>query len=325
MKKRGSIRDFKSDLAAFEKHGSLHLFVYGSCEYLTKLALGRFKATCDQAGVATACSLEAATVDEEQWASLMDQPAFFEPASLYVLKRCEQAKQLLKLVQQMKSAGNSLNRACFLFGGDAPPVALKNALAKAGIPMVACLEPWPNEIPPLVQDMAKELALPLTGDAVDLLVAASGTDLTTLANELRKLALILDGEAGPFSAKLVAPHLGMLREDDAFELANLLLARQWSKAHALAGALLERGESALALIGIIANHCRNAARIAAGAPQTEIRLPPSVYKSYAKACYRQDPAPFAKALERCRQVEMLLKSSRVSEELMLASVIDALA
>lgn len=325
MTKHRSIREFKADLASLDERKCKQLFVFGSCEYLSKITLQHYKQQCAYAGIDNVCSIEASSIDESQWISLLDQPSFFEPASLFVLRRCEQAKSIVKLMQVAQSTVSSSNRVCFFYGSDNVPTVVKALTTKSdSLSSVSCLEPWPNEIPTLVKEMATKLRLAMTVDAIDFLIASIGSDLSSLDNEISKLSLILAEETAPITAKTIAPHLGMLREDDAFTLANLLLAKQWAKAQALSGSLLQRGESALALVGIIANHCRNAARIAMGAQTSEIRLPPSVYQNYKRAYYRHDPVTFIKALEKCRQIDLLLKSSKISDEILVASLIDSL-
>lgn len=324
MKKHGSLKDFQNDLSLLRKNNCSHLFIFGNCEYLEEIALESFKQISQSAGVDTICSIETSNLDEARWIALFDQQAFFEPATLYLLRRSEQSKLLTTLLQTLQKFQKTVNRTCFIYRSETLSPAIRNTLNNTNVQTIACLEPWPNEIPILLGQMAQNIGLELTADARDLLIEACGTNPSTLFNELSKIKLISSDSSGPITAKVMAPYLGVLREDDAFTLANLLLAKQWSKAHALVVALLARGESPLALVGIIANHCRNAVKISAGAEATEIRLPPSIYKNYRRACHQQSPKSFLKGLERCRQVDMLLKSTSISDEMLVTSVIDAL-
>ena len=158
-------------------------------------------------------------------------------------------------------------------------------------------------------------------------------------DEIMRLALIFapsDGSAAaPIAAAAIAPSLGMLREDFVFELDNLLVARQYGKAQALLTGLLQRGESALALLGILARHCRMAIRVheaqrgGRGAnPRdlaTELRLPFNVVKGYTQYVAKSSPRTFAAVLGICQEADIKLKSSGADEELVLGRVIERLA
>ena len=112
-----------------------------------------------------------------------------------------------------------------------------------------------------------------------------------------------------------------------------MLGRHWAKVQALDDNLLHRGEKPTALLGILANHCRNTLRIAealrCGArPQdlgaAGLRMPPFLVKTYAQQLQGADPRRYARALIQCRSVDALLKSTPLADTLQIASVLAVL-
>lgn len=331
--KKGSFRDYLA--AAKDLGGDAVTLVYGSSEHLMHRTVDLIRARATKDGV-PAVSLEAASITEATLQAMGGQASLFEPATLYVIRRVEQAKSLPKLLKGAAAGKDLANKLVFVYKGDSPVAPLKAELKRMGAREVPCFDPWPNELPQVVGELAKDAGLKLKADAVQLLVETNGGDLVKQANEITKLALLTrsGGDAtAPLGAADVAPHLGMLREDDAFQLDKLLLAKQWAKAHALAASLLARGEKGLAVLGIIAGHCRNVVRIAdalaSGVPAHDlgarVKMPPFLIKTYAQGVGRVDPRRYLRALELCRETDRILKSAPISEELVIARLIDALA
>ena len=96
---------------------------------------------------------------------------------------------------------------------------------------------------------------------------------------------------------------------------------------------MERGERATALIGVLGNHCRNALRVtdamrrgARGADAAaSLRIPAFVARAYVQGLAGADPDRYARALARCADADIRLKSSRIDEGLLIAAIIDELA
>ncbi len=310
--------------------------IYGTSEFLLNhtVALARRHAA-DTLGLAVT-GLEAPTLNPGTFNNLLGQASLFDPATAYVIRRAEQLKSLGTLLKAVKGKDPTPNLLLFVHKGEGPLAAAKTELERLGAGVVPCFDPYDNEVPLLARQLAKARGINLAGAAAELLLDSTGTDLGRLDNELQKLGLIFADRAGKgveISAAEVAPHLGMLREDDAFQLDRLLLARQTAKAHALAGSLLRRGDKGLALVGILASHCRNALRcidlmgrgVSPGELPSALRLPPFIAKNYAQALRGADPRRYARGLSRCQEADVFLKTSRLSEDLCLAYVLEALA
>ena len=308
--------------------------IYGPSEFLVNHSVEILRRRVTEKKGFASLALEAPTLDANRLQGLLGQGSLFEPATCYVVRRLEQAKGFGAVLKQAHDAQSTDNLIVLVHKGESPLPTIKTELEKLGAVIVPCVDPWPNEVPPLVRPMAKTHGVMLTGAAVDFLIETTGGDLGKLDNELTKLGLIFHAAHEPardLDLADVAPHVGMLREDDAFQLSRLILAKQVAKAQVLAAALLDRGESALALIGIIASHCRSSIRFLefsrTGMPPAEVasamHLPPFVVKTYAQHLRGDTPARFVRGLLRCQEADVFLKTSRMGEGTTLAYVLDA--
>lgn len=343
--KRAAFRDHLSALQKelgdgpdLPKQASI-VVLYGSSEYLLgrTLDLIRKRATqCEMPQLA----MDASTISDALITQIAGQSSLFDPATLYVLRRVEQARSLPKLLKGIPATGCA-NRLVLVYRGDTPPAPLKAELTRLKAKLIPCFEPWPNELAQVTTFIAQDLGLKLKPDAVNLLIELNGAELSKHANELAKLSLLFKGAADngtPLTAGDIAPHLGMLRDDDAFQLDRLLLQKDFAKAQALATSLVARGEKGLALLGILAGHCRNVLKItdaqSRGVPTAElgnvVRLPPFILKTYTQhlgngGASRADTRRYSQTLALCQETDRLLKSSSTPEDLLISRVIDALA
>jgi DNA polymerase III delta subunit len=288
-------------------------------------------------------TIEALEVDENKLAGMSQQSSLFDPASFFLIRRLEQAKSAARWLKTAPiiKPNSGTNHLCFVYEGTALPVAIRSEMTRLKVFEIPCTDPWPSELAPLVGALARKAGLSLQPDAVSLLIEAVGSDLSKLDNEISRLVLIFaNSPQASHDSSSIAPYLDMLREDFVFELDNLLLQRRYAKAHALLTALLLRGESALALLGILSRHCRTAIRVhevqnfgarGAGASRNprnlamDLRLPFTVVKSYTQYVAKTKLATFTSALAVCQEVDQKLKSSGSCEELLLGQVIEALA
>lgn len=315
--------------------------IIGASEFLRAEARRKIIAKARQGG-ATVISQEANEVNDSSLAAFSGQTSLFEPESLLVLNRCEAAKNLPKHLKVLPAGavGATGAKLCCLSAADAPTVALRGELERLNAVFIPCHEPWPEDLSGIIKAQCAELGLTLAPDAVQLLIQALGTDLIKHANELRRIALLFptsaDGRAPTLSTRDLRPVLGMLREDEALQLGDLLLKQEWAKGQALLTHLLDRGESALAILGMLAAHCRRCLRtleaLDAGVSPAELsqilRLPPFVAKSYSQRLRGSAASTLRprlrQALSLCRDADTRFKSSAIGEDLLLGQIIDAL-
>ena len=324
------------------------ILIQGGCTYLVESALAKVRKAARDQGVTTLV-LEGSQLTASDLAVLGGQGALFEPKALLIVRRSEAAKSLPKILAELPAlaadpqadGGSTL---CLVHGSDTVGADLKAALQRHELATVPCATPWPSDLPQVVMAQSQAHGLALAADAVRLLVAAHGDDLIKHDNELRRIALIWSAPGAsaqrrstPMTAEELLPHLGMLRQDEALRLGDHLLRQEWPMAHIVVHDLLERGESPLAVLGVIAGFCRRALRTLAalerGAPLAEVaqavKLPPSFAKIYAQHLSakpaRWRPRPLLAALELCQQSDMRLKSTAICEQLIIADVLTTLA
>lgn len=274
------------------------MVVHGSSEFLRMRAMASIKSAWAKLDSSDVQSLEGSSLDPMGFKTLWSQVSLFEPETLYFIRRCDKVTKLSFWLKEIKAPLHIKNRIVLEFGGKVP-AEVNKLVAKLGGSSLPCEEPTsPAEFGKIIATLAKREGLTLQDDAIKLLLDSMGLDLGKLDNELRKLALIFNGRSGPLTAAEVAPVAGHLREDHVFELFGLLRNRQRAKAQLLIDQLLERGEKSIALVGILSRFARETA---ARQPQRGLG-----------------------GLRFCAEADIQLKSSPISDGLVLGRIIDAL-
>jgi DNA polymerase III delta subunit len=276
------------------------MVIHGSSEFLRIRAMTAIKAAWSKLeGVENASqSMEGLSLDPLGFKTLWSQTSLFEPESLYFVRRCDKLSKLGAWMKEVKTPGAIKNRLILEFG-DKVPAEVNRQAARLEAAILPCEEPSSVlEFSKIVATLAKREGLILQDDAVKLLLDSMGLDLGRLDNELRKLSLIYHGRTEPLTVADIASVAGHLREDHVFELFGLLRNKQRAKAQLLIDQLLERGEKSIALVGILSRFAREAIP-----RQTERGL---------------------RGLTLCADADIRLKSSRISEGLLLGRIVDAL-
>ena len=198
---------------------------------------------------------------------------------------------------------------------------------------IPCVPPYDNEVPVAISLMSKLIGVPLDNSAATSLQNVLGGDLRLLHNEIRKLALIFPDPKKRLSAQDLAPHLEFLRQDHAFKINDLLLAKGNAQASILAGDLVKRGESPIAIVGILARHIRNALQVkqyrsSGVTPRdiaSELRLPLRVVSRYTEYSKSISKAQLGRALAQCHEADICLKSSKRDPYIVLDQIVSCLA
>lgn len=329
---KGSFQDYAKLCKELTASDQPYVCLYGSSECLLELALETIRKKV--ASLSTAITtIEGAQLSEASFETIMGQPALFEGATMYVVRRAEQSKVLPKILKTLAPPKGVGHRLLLVWSGGEPSASVLKEMKRLGTLMVPCLDPWPNEIPQVLQTFASSLGIKLDPSAVQLLIEANGTDLIKHRHELNKISLLNPNHSGSLGRREIAPFLGLLRQDDAYQLDRLLTQRLWAHAHALTDALLARGEKALGLIAILSNHCRNVIRIQTALENgcspanlsKEIRLPPFILKTYLPMAGRIDLPRYVQALKLCHDADLTLKSTSIAESILVAQIIEALS
>lgn len=276
------------------------VIIHGSSEFLRMRAMTTIKAAWSKLSTAedASQSMEGSSLDPLGFKTLWSQTSLFEPESLYFVRRCDKVSKLGAWLKEIKTSGSIRNRLILEFGDKIPAEINKQGTRLEAVHL-PCQEPTTIlEFGKIVLTLAKREGILLQDDAVKLLLDSMGLDLGRLDNEIKKLVLIYHGRSEPLTAAEVAPVVGHLREDHVFELFGLLRNKQRAKAQLLLDQLLERGEKSIALVGILSRFAREAVP-----RQTERGL---------------------RGLGLCADADVRLKSSSISDGLVLGRIVDAL-
>jgi len=191
----------------------------------------------------------AADLDAEAFHALVNTPPMLAERRAVVLRGVDQiGKRKSKLRDELVhylGAPNPTTVLVLVAGAEI------DAELGRGATSVAVEALAPERVPGWVRHRAAELGLALAPDAVELLVAAVGNDLSGLALELAKLAA-LTGDR-PATAGDVTALVGVRHGETVHDLVDAALERQAARAAQLVGPVLEQagmsGVKALTLIG----------------------------------------------------------------------------
>ena len=335
-------RDFVAALARFAPAPGKSLSSYpsvilawGESDYLLSRSADFIRDQWCSQFQAVATSVEASEMNLDRFREMTLQTSLFDPESLYVIRRAERRADLVKLLATIPKHGKVAGRFLLLYNKAKIPIDLKREIERIDGCEVPCVEPGSGEINRFVSALARKNHIDLSHEAVCMLIECFGADLARLDNEVRKLSLLFPNRAEPISAVEVAPHVGLIREDEIFAIDNMLLQRDWSKAQLFMAELLNRGETPIAMLGLLARHCRNAIHVdeasnARGATDTaslasRLRLPFSVVRSYTSYVASTNSRNFRDALAACAKADIQLKSSRASDGVILSQILSTIA
>ena len=331
---KGSFKDYLNQKNQLTSTNIPLIALYGSSEILIESALDDLRNLAKKKSVEIT-TLEGTTLTEATLDAIVNQTSLFDPVTFYIVRRAEQAKNLAKLLKNISVqyvSKNWTHRLILIWTGGSPSAAVAGELKRLQTFMLPCMEPWPNEIPQVLQMYAANLGLKLSPDAIQLMIEANGSDLIKHRHEINKFSLMWRHEKASLTRQDIGPLLGILREDDAFQLDRLLIQGHWHEAQALLKSLLDRGEKAVGILSILANHCRNVLRINDAMTRghqlptlaEETKLPIFILKNYLPMAGRVDTYRYSRALEMCCQADVALKSKPIAEALLVSRVIEAL-
>ena len=304
----------------------------GPSEYLLLKArralIERWEA--DAAGAAQ--QHDAERIDGPAFAQIVSQRSLFEPMLLHVIQGAGKRPDFVKMMATITAPSALRNWLAFVHEGPDLPEKLAIELGRFRPFTVPCFAPVMAEVPAFAKALARKFGAQLADDGAAFLVECVGNDLFKLENEIQKLALIFAGAAVPISARDIAPHCGLLREDVVFKLEDHLMAGRFAESQWFVGDLLRRGESPGAILGFIAHHCRKAlgvkSLLAQGSnPRTvasTLRLPLGAVSNYTGYVNRtQVPERLVRGLRACQVADIGLKTSRADSDLLIAAVLQA--
>jgi DNA polymerase III delta subunit len=175
--------------------------------------------------------------------------------------------------------------------------------------------------------MADDLGVRLTRETAEELVFALGTDQGRLRAELGKLRAYAGPEAEVTSAD-VAAIVSSARQFNIFELVDLLAERRRADALARLRQLLEGGENAIGIVGLLAWLYRQLMIVQAMPKNTPawkaaqaLRAPRSRVEALLRQARRFSPRELSQGLGALQKADVSLKSSPASPEGVLEMLI----
>ncbi len=275
------------------------LAVSGPSGFLCQKAISVITSSWAAFGVGEAQKIEATDLDYASFQSLWSQQSLFEPVTLYVLRRAANVKSIGSWLTGIGSIDRVKSHMVLDFG-EKVSADIKRQLTRLRASHIHCVEPTSSgEFMKIVASFAKRAGLSLADDAIRFLLSAVGSDLARLENEITKMGLVFAGESRTIGQADVAGVVGCLREDDVFELFNVLRQGRAAGASLMTDLFLSRGESAIALNGILARYARE--QLERGSLQRGMT-----------------------GIKACATADRRLKSSGLDESMVLASVVDEL-
>ncbi|NRA44035.1 MAG: DNA polymerase III subunit delta [Oligoflexales bacterium] len=338
--KKPDLNAHRQGLEEIDKLWSKHqtsqvIMVWGPNEYLLHKALLILRKAWFKQLKTHPQTLEQKDIQNpQQFTALWEERNMFEPDPLYLVPRVEKKKDFAKYLKLVPGSSSLQSPLCFSYKANSLPQAINKECARIKAHLIPCFDPSPRDIPNLSKSLMKELGVYLDQSGLALLLDTLGDDLFKLENELRKLALVFLGRKEALSAKDISPYLGLLREDHAFALSQYLLENKPQKAQALVLDLLQRGESSIAILGILARHLRTSLKVVdamrKNIPSSELarslRMPFSVVNNYTRYARNLSSRRLVACLELCQSADMDFKSSsKVPDDLLLSEIILTLA
>jgi len=219
----------------------------------------------------------AADLDAEAFNALVNTPPMLADRRAVVLRGVDQlGKRKSKLRDELVRYLGAPNPTTVLVlvsaaGEDPDPEVVRRATSVA----LGALEP--ERVPRWVTHYATKLALKLEPDAVDLLIAAVGNDLSALARELEKLAALAGDR--PATAADVTALVGVRRGETVHDLVDAALERGAARAAQLVEPVLEQaGMSGVKIVTLLGTHLVGAALARAERDRGTGRIEDAVFR-----------------------------------------------
>ena len=222
-----------------------------------------------------------------------------------------------------------LPSTCLVFcsGASTLKSEITSLFKKNGI-AVRFYHPFRGEIPEWIRRMAKERNKQMSREAAALLGESLENDLQSISNELEKIALYA-GERGVIAREDVEAVIAAVKEVSIFNLTDCLAGQDRVKALDVLQHLLEAGEHPLKIITMIARHYRLMARakemVQSGTSATDAGKKLGINNFHLKGFARQaesfSPGQTREYFSLLFQADRKLKSSRISEKIILEDMI----
>ncbi len=288
-------------------------------------------------------SLDATELAKDGLLDLVLSQSLFEDTQLVIVRRAEKRSDFGKLLGMLPESRDWSNPLVVAFEKPALTAEFQRQLTRLDGQQIHVAQPLTQtDFIQFIQTTGQRARLQLTAEAQQLILNCCGRDAIVIENEINRLALLFpppeDGSGGQggrmtdLGTAEIAGVLGVLREDEVFRLDDLLVNRRHAEAEILLHTLLERGESVLAVTGVLARHCRNALAIQdemarRGAVDmsgmaARLRIPQVVIRNFVRYVPSVPRATFERALAACARADVELKTSGLPDGLALSRIVE---
>jgi DNA polymerase III subunit delta len=273
----------------------------------------------------------AADLDAETFNALVNTPPMLAERRAVVLRGVDQlgkrkSKLRDELVRYLAAPNPSTVLILVAGAGEDPDAELARQATTVAAPALE-----PERVPRWVTHQAGKLKLTLAPDAVDLLVAAVGNDLSGLARELEKLASLAGDR--PATAADVTALVGVRHGETVHDLVEAALERRAARAAQLVEPVLEQaGMSGVKIVTLLGTHLVGTALARAERERGSGRLEDVVFRHllaarpYGLRGYKDEAARWARwsalwtaaelsaALRTALAADRALKGTTVSDD-----------
>jgi len=272
----------------------------------------------------------AADLSVEAFHALVNTPPMLADRRAVVLRSVDQlGKRKSKLRDELLRYLEKPNPTTLLIlivaaGEDVDPDLARRSTSVA----LGALEP--ERVPRWIAHRAGELTLKLEPDAVNLLIAAVGNDLSALARELEKLASLAGDR--PATAADVTALVGARRGETVHDLVDAALERQARAAQLVEPVLEQAGMSGVKIVTSLGTHLLGTALARAERERGAGRVEDAVFRHllaarpYGLRGYKDEAARWAQwstlwtgaelstALRRALAADRALKGTTVTDD-----------
>ena len=180
-------------------------------------------------------------------------------------------------------------------------------------------------------DFVRQRGYRISPDSIKKIIAAAGTDLQTLANEIEKLLLYL-GKSKRVADSAIHDIVRGSGQNTIFELIDAMGSRDRAGALRLLANLLDSGEHPLYVVTMMARHCRQVLiakdHIRRGSDPSEIGSAAQVHPYFLDQFLKQARAADSAAIQRMvielADLDRKLKSSSADGRMLLEKLICSL-
>jgi DNA polymerase-3 subunit delta len=196
----------------------------------------------------------AADLTPESFHALVNTPPMLAERRAVVVRGLELGKRKTKLrdelVRYLGAPNPTTVLVLVLAAGEEPEADIGRSCTAVALEPLAA-----DRVPKWLHHHAATLGITLAPDAADLLLAAVGNDLSTLARELEKLAALAAGAGRPVTAEDVTSLVGVRRGETVHDLVHAALERRAGRAAELVEPVLEQaGMNGVKILSLLGTH-----------------------------------------------------------------------